>query len=248
MSESPIRPYPSVLIAAPQHSSKLYCFEQWINTVLSLSYPAGRLGVFIADNSKDKSVQDICGHYPGIVYQHVRPSGNIAQILADSHNACREYALTNGYDFMLHLETDIFPQIPNVIERLLWHGKVVTGATFNVFEGSRRNPVIRKLANHYPLKRFYDLEGYHTSFMDGQFGKVHQIGLGCVLIHKGVLRRTKFRWSNDLAETGMFPDTCFGLDLYYQGIDVWCDPTIPIYHYSKSWNPMQPQKDKEQIQ
>ena len=41
---------PKVLICAPQHESKNYCWETWINNVNNFTYPKDRLEIFIADN------------------------------------------------------------------------------------------------------------------------------------------------------------------------------------------------------
>ena len=41
-----------VLIAAPQHESKNYCWEEWSNRIDNLTY--SNYDVFIADNSKTK--------------------------------------------------------------------------------------------------------------------------------------------------------------------------------------------------
>ena len=43
--------FPKVLIAAPQHDSKKYCWEEWKERVNSLTYP--NYEVFLADNSLD---------------------------------------------------------------------------------------------------------------------------------------------------------------------------------------------------
>ena len=45
---------PKVLICAPQHESKNYCWENWINNVKDFTYPKDRLEIFIADNSPTK--------------------------------------------------------------------------------------------------------------------------------------------------------------------------------------------------
>ena len=41
--------FPKVLIAAPQHDSKSYCWDKWIERVNNLTYP--NYDVFMADNS-----------------------------------------------------------------------------------------------------------------------------------------------------------------------------------------------------
>ena len=99
--------FPKILIAAPQHESKNYCWDVWAERVNSLTYP--NYDVFISDNSPTKDNLKIIKS-KGFNVKHT-PSNKkgLLHTINDSHNACRNYALTNNYEYILHLETDIIP-------------------------------------------------------------------------------------------------------------------------------------------
>lgn len=224
-----MRRYPKILLAAPQAESKMYCWQEWVENINRFTYPADRIDYFFADNSPTTDNAERIKQY-GFQAAYVKPSSSLGDTLCRSHNLCREKALSGGYDFLLHLETDIFPSHPNFIEQLLSHKKSCIGANYNIFDGADRHPVIRLMADHMAYKRGYDLRGnIHHAVLDGTTKPVYQIGLGCVLIHTSVLRKVKFRFDESL---GGFPDTYFGYDLYMEGIDLYCDFSIPLYHAS----------------
>src|SRR6185295_17527389 len=99
--------YPSVLICSPQHESKRYCWDDWKENVTSFTYP--NFDVLLVDNSPDNSFRKEIADEKAYVI-HIKPkSKSLIHILAESHEQCRQFAIARGYDYMLHLETDVFP-------------------------------------------------------------------------------------------------------------------------------------------
>ena len=127
---------PKVLICAPQHESKNYVWDKWIENVNNFTYPKDRLEIFIADNSKSKDNYNKLKSY-GIKAVHTpQHKKGILYTINDSHEACRQYAIKGNFDFMLHLETDIIPPI-DVIERLMNNNKKVSTAVIKIIMGTR---------------------------------------------------------------------------------------------------------------
>ena len=123
---------PKILIAAPQHESKNYCWEEWSERIKSLTY--SNYDVFIADNSPSKlNLKKI--KKAGFKADHVvQNKKGLLYTIRDSHNVCREFALKNNYDYMLHIDTDLIPPF-DVIERLLSHNRTVIGGIYDIFYG-----------------------------------------------------------------------------------------------------------------
>lgn len=225
--------FPKVLVCAPQHQSKMYCFDEWSSRVKSLTYP--NYEVMLFDNSPDQSnVQYMRSQ--GIGAEWVPPhKDGLYFTMADSHNAGRLYALENGFDFILHLETDIIPPL-DVIERLLLHRKKVCAGTYDIFYGSKRKAMIQtgepfdRTIHHFRNVEF--LEEMEPLFFDGSCKQVFHAGLGCVLIRKDVLAAIEFR---AVKGTDYHPDTYFADDCFQRKIPIFVDTTIQCDHRNQTW-------------
>ena len=189
--------FPKILIAAPQHDSKKYCWNEWKDRVQKLTYP--NYDVFLAENSADDSF-----------YKEIKEAGfkskrvgmdfeGVLKRTTVAHEACRLYALDNKYDYMLHLETDVIPPF-NVIERLLWSCKKVISANYDIFHGKSRKAMIQ---TNEPLDRTYRayrtvpfIEHEEPLFFDGTVKQIYHAGIGCILIHKSVLNMIPFRFNS----------------------------------------------------
>ena len=122
---------PKVLICSPTAEIKDYCFKDWLANVRGFSYPSSRYDIFLADNSETN-------HYykylikQGIKTEYIKTKGRtLMERMALSHEACRQYAIRNKYDIILHLETDVFVR-KDIIETLLFHRKKVIGILYHI--------------------------------------------------------------------------------------------------------------------
>ena len=130
--------------------------------------------------------------------------------LAKSHDNCRTMALKGDYDYLLHLESDVFPPV-NVIERLLDARKKVVGAMYHIELGEKSTLMIQHLEEFGEAKReTYNLGETDLDFVDGSVKKIFSCGLGCVLIHKSVLKEVPFRYEEGAP---VHPDSFFFADL-----------------------------------
>ena len=225
--------FPKVLVCAPQHESKDYCFDKWAERVKNLTYP--NYEVLLADNSPDKEyLKKIKSH--GFKTTFIKDKGKgIISKMAEAHESCREYALRNNFDYMLHLETDVFPPF-DVIERLMAHKKNVISAVYDIFQGKERKLMVMLDEQTHRFVRGYRTNKYieqeEPLFFDGKVKKVFHAGLGCILIKANVLEKFNFRAVKGL---DYHPDSHFANDLYQQNIAIYADPTIYCTHMNTTW-------------
>jgi hypothetical protein len=167
------------------------------------------------------------------VSMHNMKSDSVIERMARSHNDCRDFTLRMNYDYLLHLETDLFPQT-DIIEQLLFNSKPIVSALYYVDNGIYRKPMIQrqvKLApRHITSKNFMANED--LSFCDGSVRKIAHAGLGCILIHKSVLQKVQFRHIEGLNN---HPDTYFAEDCAQNKIDIFLDTSLVVEHENSPW-------------
>jgi len=222
-----------ILIASPTADLKDYCFDEWMKNVTQFTYPNTEL--FLCDNSSDREYfNDIKKRY-----KHLNDFFNVGRvtpsqfdlsykhILAKSHERCRLYALENNFDYMLHLETDIFPPI-DVIERLLEAKRKVIGALYHIELGERSTLMVQQIEEFGDAHReTFNLDETDLDFVDGEVKRVFSCGLGCTLIHKSVLKQIQFRYEEG---SPVHPDSFYFADLNTNNIPVFVDTSIYCKH------------------
>jgi hypothetical protein len=225
-----------ILVACPTADIKDYCFNDWVNNVKSFTYP--NFDVYVCDNSLDrqyyadkkKELETEDDFFKmGRVNPLIYPDFKYA--LAKSHDNCRTMALKGDYDYLLHLESDVFPPV-NVIERLLDARKKVVGAMYHIELGEQSTLMIQHLEEFGEAKRdTYNLGETDLEFVDGSVKKVFSCGLGCVLIHKSVLKEVPFRYEEGAP---VHPDSFFFADLDMKDISAYVDTSIYCEHRNQS--------------
>lgn len=225
--------FPKVLVAAPQHESKNYCFKEWYDNVKNFTYP--NFDVFLSDNSDTKDNYDMLISL-GIKADHIsKHKDGVFFKINDSHNSCRQYAIDNDYDYMLHLETDIFPPI-DIIERLLVHKKKVISGLYDIFYGDKRKLMVQideKTPRTYNKFRTSDfIEDSEPLLFDGGIHRVYHAGIGCILIHRDILDKIPFRVEKG---NNFHSDTWFGNDCFQFDIPIYVDSDIICEHKNFTW-------------
>ena len=220
-----------ILIGTPMNEVKNYCFDDFISRVSNLTYD--NYDVLIADNSGSrKNMKRIMK--AGINCIHIKPKLKANQAyITESHEALRLEALRGGYDFLLHLESDIIPP-HDIIERLLIHQKQVTAATYFINEGHNSHLMIQEIEKSGDTVRHtVNIDsGFDILEVDGKLKKVYAEGLGCMLIHKTVLEKVKFRWENG---ADAHADSFFAADLNHLKIPIYLDSSLILEHRNSSW-------------
>lgn len=225
--------FPKVLIAAPQHESKKYCWDEWRDRVKNLTYP--NYDVFIAENSE---TEDFSEQIKSDGFICKRIGYNINSVLertTKAHEACRLYALNNGYDYMLHLETDVLPPL-DVVERLLASKKKVVSAVYDIYHGKMRKAMIQmsepldRTIGAYRCVPFIEQE--EPLFFDGTLRQVYHAGIGCILISRYVFEKIPFRFDKNAI---FHADTWFANDCFYRDIPIFADTTVQCRHLNSTW-------------
>jgi GT2 family glycosyltransferase len=227
-----IKTPPSVLVCAPQHDSKNYCFDQWADNVNHFTY--SNYDVHLVDNSTSIDNTQLI-ESKGFKASYLKPNEKgVFHTMRDAHNICRELVLDGGYDFMLHLETDVIPPA-DIIERLMMHEKLIAGASYDINFGSKRQAMVQTdepFGSHIRFRQVEMIEEDEPAFYDGSLKEVYHIGIGCILIHKNVLERVQFEYQDGM---DMHPDTFFAVRCHDEGFPIHCDTSIYCDHLNRSW-------------
>lgn len=214
-----------ILVACPTADIKEYCFSDWLNSSKSLTYE--NYDIHVVDNSDNR---DFYERWKDVVsMSRVSPNmfPSVKHVMAKSHDECRKKALDGGYDYLLHLESDIFPP-KDIIEQLLNVNAKIVGATYHIGVGEDSQLMIQQMEKFGDeLRETYGLEQGDLSFVDGKVKRVFSCGLGCILIHRSVLDKFEFRY-----ETGanVHPDSFFFYDMDAIGEKVYVDTSIYCQH------------------
>ena len=237
--------FPRVLVAAPQAAAKKYAFERFIDNVMQFTYP--NFDVKLFDNTDDNG--DFTGYMNDYVIEHHGKNArfealnsllmhkmntdSVIERMARSHNDCREFTLRLKYDYLLHLETDLFPP-SDIIEQLMAQTKPIISALYYVDNGIYRKPMIQRSVILAP--RFLSSKNFMANedlcFCDGTVKKIAHAGLGCILIHRSVLEKVNFRHIDGVNN---HPDTYFAEDCAKERIPIMLDTSIVVEHENSPW-------------
>lgn len=222
-----------VLVGTPHSEVKNYCFDDFLSTITNLTYNKGEYDILIADNSKEKkNAKKIMK--AGVQSIHIKQKQkDIRQYIADSHEALRVAALKGNYDYLVHIESDVFPPL-DIIERLLSHQKQIVAAPYFIDFGSESHLMVQQIEKNGDIVRHTaNIGQYDINMMDGKLKKVHSAGLGCIAIHKSVLQRINFRYMKGME---MYPDSVFAADCNAQGFKINLDTSLLCEHRNSSWS------------
>ena len=215
---------PKVLVGGLLSDYHEYCTEEFIENIKKLTY--SNMDLLFIDNSKDdrffNSIKDkipvVKGKYFPSIYDR----------LIHNRNILREKALEGGYDYFFNVDQDIvLPR--NAIEVLVGHNKnIITGLYFN------------------PLKRGDEIKMSPTMWVAFSGNKERMVavrddvalgnhllqitacGSGCLLIHRSVLEKIKFRY--DLSKGKGVDDVFFCKDAIEAGYDIYADTAVKCRH------------------
>ena len=220
---------PKVLVGCPTSFHKEYAFSQYAEIVKNLNYP--NYDVLLVDNSPNDYYLNKNKKYGLDVIKGPYFEGALDRIIS-SRNILRDHAINNNYDYLFSLEQDVLLH-KDALSRLISHNKqVVSGVYFlhNIINNKRvLIPQAFKVLNDQNEVKKDDLPSMipinESEFLSNKLIKIVSCGLGCVLIHKDVLKEIKFRYENKV-----FDDRFFCIDLYKKNISIYCDTSIKCKH------------------
>jgi len=225
---------PKILVGCPTFDGKNYCFESWLENIKNFTY--SNYEIFLADNSDTVENSKMYKEKYGVESKWITNqsnNGSVTQRITDGHNAVRKHFLENDFEFLLHLESDVFPPI-DIINRLLAHNTQLVGATYYLYDDDERQLMLRFLESDYGDNALMIGGDNVEDELDGEKHSVWSVGLGCNLMHKSVLEKIKFR--HEVAhKTFMFCDTMFAKDVREKGIFQFWDSSVCCNHLNKGW-------------
>jgi hypothetical protein len=225
---------PKILVATPTYEGKNYCLPQFINNVRNFTYPKSRFDFMIFDNSASPENAKMISKEYGVNCTWKDYKGcTIIEKLALTHEAIRIHAINNHYDYLLHLESDVFPQ-QDCIEQLLWTRKNMVGIPYMLFHGGQRRLVTQAISEREPLNSdfisFLNISFVHHYYINGQVQRCGTNGIGCTLMKVNTIKHIPFRFveGDDSA-----PDTWFTRDLAYLKIPYYVHTGLKAFHWNR---------------
>jgi hypothetical protein len=225
---------PKVLVATPTYEGKNYCLPQFIQNVANFTYPKSRFDFMIFDNSATPENAKMISKKYGVNCSWKDYKGcTIIDKLAQTHEAIRIHAINNHYDYLLHLESDVFPQ-EDCIEQLLWTKKNIVGIPYMLFSGGQRRLVTQGFSERDVYNDdfigFLNISFVHHFYMNGGVQRCGTNGIGCTLMKVQTIKNIPFRFveGDDSA-----PDTWFTRDLATFRIPYYVHTGLSAFHWNR---------------
>ena len=116
----------------------------------------------------------------------------------------------------------------------MFHKKKIVGGIYYINAATFRSPMLQRLIQLAPLSaKSVNFEANEDlGFMDGNLKQVAHVGLGCVLIHKTVMQKIKFRY---VKGDRCHPDSFFAADCRLSGYKIYADTNCIASHDNRDW-------------
>lgn len=221
-----------VLIAMGTCSKFSYAEKAVIDSILSQTFQ--NFDFLIVDNSKDLIYStNLRLKYQRAEVIHLTRPRFFRDALAQARKVIKDYAVTNGYDYLFCVDADMILQ-PDTLEKLIRHNvDFVTGVIGYMHDRLNRttcyikHPDPNKIGKMLGQPALYAL---HFSDMHKLPERVEIVscGLSCCLIKVPHLIGMDFYVSHK--EMAFLEDRTFCKDLTAKGIKLWLDTTINPLH------------------
>jgi len=219
---------PKILVGCPTSDHKGYALERYVEGIKKLEYD--NIDILIVDNSKGyEYIEKIKSLGLNAIKGPYHESAR--QRIIDSRNILRKKVLDEGYDYFFSLEQDVIPP-KDVIERMLNHNKkIITGVYFSYQTNNGVRllvPLLWKRIDENEVRFMLEKEVIEPKLIE-----VGACGVGCILIHKNVLKKVKFRFDE---KSQCFDDMWFCHDSYKQGFKIFADTSLKCTHLIQGWD------------
>jgi len=223
-----------ILIGSPTAAPYEYCLPDWAARVKELTYQ--NVTAVLVDNSE---TVDYTKAIKRLGIKAVKDPEFIKDSrlrLPHSRNILRQIALEEDYKYFLSLEQDVIPPV-DVLEQLMSRKEnIVTGVYYKYFnlQYHHQGKNIKTVKQLMPLLFGY-IPGITTKmrFLSQQdveapaFFPIRFCGLGCILIHRDVLKKVKFRAD---ASVNCHDDLWFCNDALHHGFKIYVDTKVKCKH------------------
>ena len=235
---------PKVLVACPTYDGKNYCIDEWMELIQNLSYT--NYDILIVDNTNDKgkNAKWIAERFGVEVIHHFKKKLALNEVMAECNNIIRQRLIDGEYEYLMSIESDVFPP-KDIIPRLINHQKLVVSGMYQIGVGEMRYPLIQ-------VVDFGDEDGVGVvrqlhwgellQFINRGVKRVHGCGIGCALIHHEVLKKYPFRTD---PEYSTHADSFFYMDLWNDGLPVYLDTNLMCRHKNTDWETVYKNREKD---
>lgn len=215
---------PRVLVGGLVSDYHEYCTDRFIGNIKKLTYPNCDL-LFIDNSKDDKFFNSIKNKLPVIKGKYY-PA--IYDRLIHNRNALRQKALDEGYDYFFNVDQDII--LPrNAIEILISHNKkIITGLYFNPIKRGEELKMSPTMWVQFSGDKTRMVPIRDDVAMGNHFLEIMSCGSGCLLIHRSVLEKIKFRYN--LQEGIGVDDVFFCKDAREAGFKIYADTAVKCQH------------------
>lgn len=220
-----------ILVACPTYDGQKYCAEQFLESIKSINHE-----VVFFDNSEDNDYFEFLKNKGCIVIRVDCGRKRGDERIAECMNFIRAYFLERNFDFLFSLETDVIAP-EKIIDALTSKNKdIIAGiylTEYNVTHIKNNGTKYSEWEIH-PVADVYSPKMNYLRPLPMEVAKknlvvrVASIGLGCTLIKKEVLEKTRFRYEKDFTH-----DVLFCIDAQMQGFQVFADTSQKCIHIKK---------------
>jgi hypothetical protein len=202
---------PRVLVGTYLYSGKHYSFEKFLDATLkTMADYSGDTELLIVDNSEDKEyaslVRLICDgrkEKDKITVAHIKEYGSNSRLKQKtSQEVLWDYCLNNQYDYLYIIESDIYVPVDSLRELVSHKKKIISGIYSLSNDDVQDILCLMGYNRNADGKMYWEAEQNLTQLIEitgGKPLKVYACGLGCILIHKEILKTIK-PWYSTLSE------------------------------------------------
>ena len=229
----------NILLTAPTSQHKDYCMKSWIKWITT-DFSKYNYDILIVDNSKDpeyhKQIQNELGERGTVLHLPYDKDRDIRYTIAESNEMIRAYFIENSYEYMFFNESDVFAPKYSM-DYMVQLNKYVVGLPYFVFQH-----YMSRLLAYDSVRAGYVRDSYiktmKSAFIDcnGQIVNATNIGLGALMIHRGVLDAIDFTIDTVEADSKPHSDTYFHSKIMQKGIPVHQVQKHFALHLNGNWN------------
>jgi len=214
-----------ILLSAPTSEYKDYCMKDWVKWITN-DFSQLDYDILIVDNSKDpeyhKQIQKEIGNRGVVLHLPYKKGRNIQYTIAESNEMIRKYFIEGKYEYLFFNESDIFAP-RGTIEYLVQLNKYVVSLPYFIFH-HYNSKILGSAFEKAGYVRGSVIKPIKSSFIEfnGRTESEINIGLGALLIHRGVLDVVDFNIDETLIDKSLstlpHSDTFFHAKLKLAGI------------------------------
>ncbi|MEM3127161.1 MAG: glycosyltransferase [Candidatus Woesearchaeota archaeon] len=213
-----------ILIACPTYEEKKYALNEWTEAVKNIENGNNYVDVLLVDNSKDNEYFEELKK-TGFKVKKIERRENPKDNVANSRNLIRELFLEKNYDCLFSLEQDVIVE-KDALLKLLSHKKdVVSGVVYNNLPYGNKLKWLPMVYVTHPYDKTGLWYAKEEELQGNQLIEVRGVSLSCVLIHRKVLEKIKFRYYPKT-----WDDLPFCEDTIKAGFRIYVDTSVKPKH------------------